>query len=151
MNQENNEKRFCINCGAVLDSSDDGFCVNCGIQLPRTSTPNNNTGYVSPEQESGGFFNEMSYCKKNGYSAEIKMSDWFKLYALNLLPCIPIVGGIALLVVYLMLAFKKNVAKSLQNYVRVSLIISAIAVVVYIIIAIFFISTISSVNSLLGY
>ena len=145
--ENNNANKFCTNCGAFLDETNANFCTNCGTNFGQQNPTNNSNGNYAPTH--GGFFNETLYCQKNGYSAEIKTVDWLKLYALNLLTIIPFLGTIVLFVIWLVLAFKDNVAKSIQNYARASLIfgviISICLIILLIITTVFFASV--SINT----
>ena len=132
--ENNNTNKFCTNCGAELNNSDDGFCINCGTSFFKQNPLNNlNNNFTQQTSTNKGFFNENSYCQKNGYSAEIKTTDWLKLFALNLLSIIPFFGTIALFVIWLILAFNDNVAKSMQNYVRACLILGVILIMLLVI------------------
>ena len=65
-------------------------------------------------------FDNEKLAQKNGTSATIRMSDWFKLSLLSLIACILI----------LKIAFGGNTAPSMKNFILLQLIISAIVLLI---------------------
>lgn len=63
---------------------------------------------------------DLSY--KNGDSATVSIGDWLLLDAIGLLNVIPIVGTVACLVLYIIIAANRETAPSVQNRIIVSLI-----------------------------
>lgn len=63
---------------------------------------------------------DLSY--KNGDSATVGIGDWLLLDAIGFLNLIPIVGTVACLVLYIIIAASRETAPSVQNRIIVSLI-----------------------------
>ena len=83
-------------------------------------------------------FNEDELVQKNGVSATVSMGDWFKLMLISLFSCIPVVGFLITLVVYIIVAFKRETSPSIANYLKVSLLLSAIVMAIFLAITLFF-------------
>ena len=75
-------------------------------------------------------FDNEKLAQKNGTSATIRMSDWFKLSLLSLIACIPFIGFIIYLILILKIAFGGNTAPSMKNFILLQLIISAIVLLI---------------------
>ncbi len=75
-------------------------------------------------------FNEGKLLAQNGTSATVRVKDWLLLDCIALLNLIPILGSIACIVIYLIIAFGSSSAVSLKNRVLASLIWVAIWIVI---------------------
>ena len=63
---------------------------------------------------------DLSY--KNGDSATVSVGDWLLLDVIGFLNLVPIVGTVACLVLYIVIAANRDTAPSVQNRIIVSLI-----------------------------
>ena len=101
-------------------------------QNPYSNPPYN--AYQQPNYaDESGLFKENRMARTNGVSATIKLGDWLKadcILFLNLVPCF---GSIAAIILYLVLAFSANTAKSLKTRYQAALIWSAIALALYVV------------------
>lgn len=75
-------------------------------------------------------FDNDKLAQKNGTSATIRMSDWFKLTLMSLITIIPLVGLIVYIILLLKIGFGGNTSPSIKNYVLLQLILSAIVLLV---------------------
>lgn len=73
-------------------------------------------------------FNGYDLGFKNGESATVSVGDWVKFGLLGLLNLVPIVGSLALLVIYIMLAANKDTAPSLRNACIAGFILAGVAI-----------------------
>ena len=67
-------------------------------------------------------FNNASLSWRNGDSATVSVGDWLLLDVIGFLNLIPIVGTVACLVLYIVIAANRETAPSVQNRIIVSLI-----------------------------
>lgn len=82
-------------------------------------------------------FNEVELAQKNGEGAVISVGDWIKYALLNLLNVIPIIGSIALLVIFILMAVKDDTAKSMRNAIIAGFILAGICLALSILLFIF--------------
>lgn len=75
------------------------------------------------------YFSEDNLSTQNGQSAMITTKNWLLLMCLGFIAIIPIIGLIAYIVIYLMLAFNTETAKSIANYIKAQLLIALISTV----------------------
>ena len=78
-------------------------------------------------------FKEKEMAEKNGFSASVRLSDWIKLDCIGFLHLIPLVGSIAVIVIYVVLAFSDDVSESVKSRIKANLIWSVVSVVLCII------------------
>ncbi|MEG2933279.1 MAG: hypothetical protein RR842_06830 [Gordonibacter sp.] len=71
-------------------------------------------------------FDETQLAPKNGTSATITIKEWLLLDCVSLLNIIPILGSIACIVIYAIIAFGSSTAISMKNRVLASLVWFAI-------------------------
>lgn len=74
---------------------------------------------------------------ENGSAAKITVKDWLKIDCIMLLSIIPVLGTIAAIIIYIVLAFDKSTAISIKNRIKADLIwmliffiISLVAIIV---------------------
>ena len=87
--------------------------------------------YTQPDES--GLFSENKSLRKNGMSARVTLGDWLRLDCLSFLCLIPVLGTIAYLVIYFIIAFSGKTAASIKTRVQANLIWSAIVLAVYIV------------------
>ena len=114
-----------------------------GSNSPYTGNQNPQENYYSnipyntyPSQnytDESGLFNENRMARKNGLSATIGLGDWLKADCIMFLNLIPCFGSLAAIIIYLVLAFSSNTAKSLKTRYQADLIWSAIVLAIYVI------------------
>ncbi|MBE5934131.1 MAG: hypothetical protein E7263_12020 [Lachnospiraceae bacterium] len=75
---------------------------------------------------------------KNGGSATVIVKDWMKLDCVMLLSIIPIIGTIAAIIIYIVLAFHQNTAASIKSRIQANFIWLVIFLIISIIVAIIF-------------
>ena len=90
--------------------------------------------YTQPDES--GWFSENKLIRKNGMAARVTLKDWLKFDCLSLISFIPIVGTIAYLVIYFIIAFSSKTSASLKTRAQATLIWSLVALVIYILILI---------------
>lgn len=73
-------------------------------------------------------FNGYDLAFKNGESATVSVGDWVKFGLLGLLNLVPIVGSLALLVIYVMLAVNRDTAPSMRNACIAGFILAGVAI-----------------------
>lgn len=76
-------------------------------------------------------FDETKLAAENGTSSTIKIKDWLLLDCIGLLNIIPILGSIAALVLYLIIAFSSGTSPSMKNRVLASFIWMIIWLVIW--------------------
>ncbi|MEG0217934.1 MAG: hypothetical protein RR655_06415, partial [Raoultibacter sp.] len=67
-------------------------------------------------------FDETQLAPQNGTSATITIKEWLLLDCVSLLNLIPILGSIACIVIYAIIAFGSSTAISMKNRVLASLV-----------------------------
>lgn len=67
---------------------------------------------------------------QDGASATISMKTWFYLYLLSFFNLIPFIGTVLWLVFYLWIGLRSETAPSIQNYIRLQLIVSVIVIAI---------------------
>lgn len=82
------------------------------------------------------YFSNFNLSSQNGDSATISIKNWIVLQLISLLSVIPIVGSVVVLVLYIILAFRNDVAPSLANYLKAMLIISAVVLAITVVICV---------------
>lgn len=92
-------------------------------------------------------FKNVELAQRNGQSATITIGNWFLYDLIGLLNVIPIVGSIASLVIYIMIAVSKQTAPSMRNRCILDLIYSLIIFIVMIIVLVMFGAVIMSAIS----
>ncbi|NTU89137.1 MAG: hypothetical protein HGA54_04405 [Actinobacteria bacterium] len=60
-------------------------------------------------------FDNSELASRNGTSATVSIGNWMAIDCINLLNLIPIVGSIAALVIFLVMAFGSSTAPSVKN------------------------------------
>jgi len=106
-------------------------------QNPQYQQPPYQQGYpMYTQPDESGLFSENKSLRKNGMSARITLGDWIKFDCLSFLSLIPIIGTIAYLVIYFIIAFSPKTAASIKTRAQASLIWSLVALVFYIVLII---------------
>lgn len=96
------------------------------------------------------YFNDDNLAYQNGTSATISMGNWFVLMLISLLSIIPFIGFIVVVASYLVLAFRKETAPSIANFIKMQLIMSLIALVIGIIMIVVFMGSLGAIGAMLG-
>lgn len=84
-----------------------------------------------------------------GTSATITMKTWFFLRLLSLFNLIPLVGTIVWLVIYIWIGFRAETAPSIQNYIKLQVIFTAVWMVLSIILTLIAVSIMPALMLLL--
>ena len=87
--------------------------------------------YTQPDES--GLFSENKLLRKNGLSARVTLKDWLKFDCLSFLSFIPIIGTLAYIVIYFIIAFSGKTSASLKTRAQATLIWSVVALVIYIV------------------
>lgn len=82
-------------------------------------------------------FDQSQLAMKNGSSATVSIKDWLLLDCLMFLNLIPIVGSIAVIVIYCVIGFGNTAAPSMRARILASLIWAAIALIALILLTMF--------------
>lgn len=77
-------------------------------------------------------FNQDKIAEANGASATVGLKQWLLMDCIMFLNIIPIIGSIAALVIYLVIAFGSNTAPSMKYRIIASLIWCVVSIVVLI-------------------
>lgn len=72
---------------------------------------------------------------KNGGSASVIVKDWLKLDCVMLLSIVPIIGTIAAIVIYIILAFHQSTAVSIKSRIQANLVWMLISLIISLIAA----------------
>lgn len=73
-------------------------------------------------------FKEHALSARNGVSATVSFMDWLKFNCIGFLCFIPFIGGIAAIVIYLIIGFNRETAPSMSNCIKASLLFAAISI-----------------------
>lgn len=96
-------------------------------------------------------FKNIELAQRNGQSATISKGNWFLYDCISFLNIIPIVGSIAALIIYIVIAASAQTAPSLRNRCIVDLIWAVVALVVIgIVIAVFGAVIVAAISSASG-
>lgn len=96
------------------------------------------------------YFNNDKLMFQNGKSATISMGNWFVLMLISLLSVIPFIGFIVVIVAYLVLAFRKETAPSIANFIKMQLIVSLIALVIGVMMVVLFMGSLGAIGAMLS-
>ena len=106
-------------------------------QAPQQPQPPYQQGYpMYTQPDESGLFSENKLLRKNGMAARVTLKDWLKFDCLSFLSFIPIVGTLAYLVIYFIIAFSGKTSESLKTRAQATLIWSLVAIVIYIVLII---------------
>jgi hypothetical protein len=86
-------------------------------------------------------FNNTDLSARRGQSATMGVGTWMAFDCISLLHLIPILGTIAVLIIYLIILFGSQTAPSLRNRIVANLIWVAIAIGVYIAVIVLLLAT----------
>jgi len=86
-------------------------------------------------------FDESKLQMKNGVNAHVKIGDWMLVDCIGFLNIIPIVGSIAVLVIYLILAFGSKTAGPIKTRMQANFVWAAIILGIYIVLFIILAAT----------
>lgn len=92
-------------------------------------------------------FDEAQIAEENGSSATVSLKQWLLLDCVMFLNIIPVIGSVAALVIYLILAFGNRAAPSIRYRIMASLIWCVIAFVLVIILTAAGLVTLTSMAS----
>lgn len=81
-------------------------------------------------------FNESELEYKNGTAGNVTMLDWFLFDLFKLIAIIPVVGAIAFIILYIVLAFRKELSQPIKARVRLDLIYAAISMALALILSV---------------
>lgn len=95
-------------------------------------------------------FNDERLAERNGDSCTVSLRDWMLLGCLNLLALIPIIGALALIVLYIVLAANDGTSPSVRNYLVAALIWTAIWLVVAVVLLLLYAAGVIDLSGLLG-
>ena len=87
--------------------------------------------------DESGLFGENKMLRRNGASAHVTVGDWLKSDCLSFLIFIPIIGTIAYIVIYCILAFSSKTNRSMKTRYQANLIWSAIVLGLYLLLLLF--------------
>lgn len=134
-NNENQQYTYSPNGSQNNEGTPNGGYQNYGYQngYGYQQYPQNQYGYQGYVDESG-LFSENRLRRLNGASARLTVGDWMKADCFAFLNLIPILGQIALIVIYCILAFSSKTAQSLKTRYQASLIWAGILLALYIVI-----------------
>lgn len=123
---------ICEKCGAEISSR---YCCHCGYENSKERAHEAEAIQQTVIQD--GMFGNQTLSQKNGVSATVKAGDWFKVFLFSwLLALIPIVGQIGSIIYWIWLLCKDTTAPSIKGYVKMNLIVSAVALVVVVLLVI---------------
>lgn len=108
----------CGNCGVTLDDSA-SFCTNCGAQFTATQP----AFPQAPAKE------------------PVSVGGWI---GRSLIPCIPLVGGIVYLIMLFVWSGNTKKEDSFRNWAKAQLIVMAVVIVLTILLAVVFGTTLSA-------
>ncbi len=94
--------------------------------------------------DESGMFSENKLARKNGTAAAVKLGDWMALDCIGFLNLIPLLGSIAALVIYLVIAFSSKTSYSVKTRVRANFIWALIAIGIYIVMLVLALTVFSS-------
>ena len=86
-------------------------------------------------------FDESKLQMKNGVNAHVKIGDWMLVDCLGFLNIIPIVGSIAYIIIFFVLAFSSKTAGPIKTRFQANLVWAAISLGIYIILIIILAAT----------
>jgi|GEM_PF-363125 hypothetical protein len=118
---------ICKSCGRTIDNENSNFCFYCGTSLKEGREGDFVSGPVSGNQEySKGIINSTTIADVKDGEKPLSMSNWL---GSMMLPFIPIIGGIAYIIMLVYWGFGGKAPASKKNWARASLIVIAVSLI----------------------
>lgn len=140
----------CEKCGSEITTKRCWNCghINAGGTFAEDEAAVTQQPWTAPAKD--GVFGEDTLTQKNGRGAIVKFGDWVKLDCIQFLSLIPFIGGIATLVIQIVLMCSEKTALSMRERLKANLIWAAISIGISVILVIIVVVVGGSFLSALG-